>query len=299
MIAFDSINVHGEGVLGRSVLGGVTHDGTFDGAPVKILRIESPTPESVLKVNRAVRHLIDVYHPNIAQFYGVSWETGTPLCVVTEHAPHGTLAMLLASDTDLGLVRIVCLLLDVARGMLYLHSQPTPLLHRDLRAANIHLMHNFKAKVANFELCGKLGLDTSLVGTPAWTAPEMLRGEKDYTEKIDVYSFSMLMLEILNQRAPYSEAALPPRELLHKVAHEAYRPSLLERDLWPIKLVELMEACWQHDPADRPAFADVVAILDSILSENCERRLGAQANCSDRSGGGWSTAILARPRWTG
>ena len=48
--------------------------------------------------------------------------------------------------------------------------------------------------MANFELSGKLGLDMSLVGTPAWTAPEMLRGEKEYTEKIDVYSFSMRTL---------------------------------------------------------------------------------------------------------
>ncbi|EQC30280.1 TKL protein kinase, partial [Saprolegnia diclina VS20] len=191
MIAYEALKVLGEALVRCSTLGGATHDGTFDGALASILRIESPTLESVRKLNRLVRQLIDMYHPNIASFFGVSWKLGKPLYVVTEHAVHGTLAGLLASDADLSLDLIVHILLDVARGMLYLHSQPKPILHRDLRAENIHLMHNLKAKVANFELSGKLGLDTSLVGTPAWTAPEMLRGEKDYTEKIDVYSFSM------------------------------------------------------------------------------------------------------------
>ena len=148
MIALECIKVLGEALLRRSALGGATHDGTFDGALASILLIESPTPESVRKLNRLVRQLIDLYHPNIAEFFGVSWKAGKPLFVVTEHAVHGTLAALLASDADLSLVRIVRILLDVARGMLYLHSQPTPILHRDLRAENIHLMYDSFTKWA-------------------------------------------------------------------------------------------------------------------------------------------------------
>ena len=57
--------------------------------------------------------------------------------------------------------------------------------------STLTLRDNLTAKITNFEFSGQLGRDKTLIGTPAWAAPEILRGEPNYSEKVDVYSFAM------------------------------------------------------------------------------------------------------------
>ncbi|EQC34712.1 hypothetical protein SDRG_08028 [Saprolegnia diclina VS20] len=84
---------------------------------------------------------MSLHHPNIVPFYGVSSDT-TSVSFITEKPERGSLANALANDTNtLSALERLCILLDVARGMQYLHSKPVPVLHRDLRAANINLSY--------------------------------------------------------------------------------------------------------------------------------------------------------------
>ncbi|KDO28554.1 TKL protein kinase [Saprolegnia parasitica CBS 223.65] len=245
-------------------------DGTYHGAPVLMKEVALPDAAKQREIYRSVRLAMDMYHPNITQFFGVSFQNPEKKRVrfVTERLERGDLAAILASDEELSVQRCVQLMRDVACAMSYLHAQAKPILHRDLRAANVHISHDYRAKLVNFEFGGKLGLDKTLIGTPAWAAPEILAGDANYTEKVDVYSFAMLMLEIMNRKVPYSEEPndLPARVLLGEIVEQARRPRIMDRNKWPRPLLHLVDSCWQKDPTERPSFDEIAAKLQAILN---------------------------------
>ncbi|EQC33878.1 TKL protein kinase [Saprolegnia diclina VS20] len=243
--------------------------GTYHGSPVLIKEAALADDAKQREIYRVVRLAMDMYHPNIAQFFGVSFNNPEKKRVrlVIERLERGDLAAILASDEELSVQRCVQIMCDVACAMSYLHAQAKPILHRDLRAANVHISHDYRAKLVNFEFGGKLGLDKTLIGTPAWAAPEILAGDADYTEKVDVYSFAMLMIEIMNRKVPYSEEPndLPARMLLEQIVMQARRPRIMERERWPRPLLHLVDSCWQKDPTVRPSFDGIATKLHAIL----------------------------------
>ena len=127
-------------------------------------------------------------------------------------------------------------------------------------------MNNFHAKITNLELSGFYGFDKTIIGCPAWAAPELLCGNAEYTPLVDVYSFSMLMVEIMNEKKPYTEnnTIFNTRELLNDIATKAFRPTRLDRSRWPRKLLHLLDSCCQVNANDRPTFIEIVEILQNI-----------------------------------
>ncbi|KDO28553.1 TKL protein kinase [Saprolegnia parasitica CBS 223.65] len=246
------------------------HEGTYYGTRVIAKVILAADATTLRKAYQLARISIDMHHPNIVRFLGVDYDDQNKTAVfVTEQLERGDLASILASDEGLSVQVCIQIMFDVACGMAYLHSQPKPIMHRDLRAANVHISRNNRAKVANFELSGKLGLDTSRVGTPAWTAPEILAGGANYTEKVDVYSFAMLVVEIMNRKMPYADEskATPARQLLEEIVSKQRRPTILHPEKWPQQMLELVKACWKENPEGRPAFQFIVAELDMYLKQ--------------------------------
>ncbi|CAM9758501.1 unnamed protein product, partial [Sphacelaria rigidula] len=94
----------------------------------------------------------------------------------------------------------------VACGMNYLHGhQPSPILHRDLKSANLLLDDSFNVKICDFGLARLKAYTNSMTGncgTVQWMAPEVLASEK-YTETADVYSFAIVCWELLERACPY------------------------------------------------------------------------------------------------
>ena len=98
--------------------------------------------------------------------------------------------------------------LDIAKGMNYLHSFKPPILHRDLKSLNLLLLEQVSkptdkvsVKISDFGLSREmLGVDSKMTGqtgTFHWMAPEVLEGNSEYTYKADVYSFAIVLWEIL------------------------------------------------------------------------------------------------------
>jgi serine/threonine protein kinase len=238
--------------------------GWYHNSPVIIKKLINPNDIQVIELRRIVNMSIQLIHPNIAQFYGFSYNnTENSLSYVTEYFSNGNLLSILSTDCNLNQKTSINIMLDVAKGMCYMHSKSPPIMHRHIMAANVFIGDNYNAKISNIEFSGKYGFDKTLIGTPAWIAPEILVGNQNYTPKVDVYSFSMFMVELINKTIPYSDIThtLKPKIILQKIACEYMRPNIINRKEWPKKLIELIENCWQHNHSIRPEFKDIVDTL--------------------------------------
>jgi serine/threonine protein kinase len=115
------------------------------------------------------------------------------------------------------LEKIISIALDVARGLEYIHSQGV--VHRDIKPENILFDENFVVKIADFGIACEETFCDLLVedeGTYRWMAPEMVKREA-YNRKVDVYSFGLLLWEMVTGRIPYEN--LTPMQVAYTVVY--------------------------------------------------------------------------------
>jgi serine/threonine protein kinase len=185
------------------------------------------------------------------------------LCIITEFCQHGALSDLLLQQTvemDFKLKLKCCL--DAARGMEYMHSCNPVILHRDLKSDNLLVTSDWTVKVADFGL-SRFRSDKktmSQVGTPMWMAPEVILGEK-YTEKADVYSFGVILWEIMTRKEPYEDKEA--MQIVLEVVNKGLRPKIPPH-YFDCPLVPLMRDCWEEDPKKRPVFSIICDRLTAI-----------------------------------
>jgi serine/threonine protein kinase len=169
------------------------------------------------------------------------------------------------NDTKRSIVAI-----GVAIGMKFIHS--CNVIHRDLKPENVLLDNRFWPRVADFGLSKIMSLGSEQVthavtmtmnlGTPLYMAPELFDGA-DYTTSIDVYAFAMFLYELCTQAKPFREKGEMKRFSLAKYVTEGERPTI--PDYVPENYRLLMQACWDHVPANRPTFHEIV---DRMLEQD-------------------------------
>lgn len=133
-------------------------------------------------------------------------------CVITEYLSEGSLRLFLHKleqkpfeEKFLPLETLLAIALDIARGMEYIHSQG--IIHRDLKPENILIDDDFRMKVADFGIaCEEVHRDLLAkdAATFRWMAPEMFN-DKSYCRKVDVYSFGLILWELVAGTIPYEE----------------------------------------------------------------------------------------------
>jgi len=164
---------------------------------------------------------------------------------------------------------------DVGFAMDYLHKFTPQIIHRDLKSLNLLLSQPVASstdiplvKVSDFGLArmkeqtnADWGKMTIAAGTCHWMAPEVFTGHH-YDEKVDVYSYSMILFEIICREIPFEdeEPAAVGRLTIngHRPDLEAVPPDC------PEPLRSLMIACWAGDAKKRPPFDMVVEVLNAI-----------------------------------
>lgn len=218
-------------------------------------------------------------HPNLVKCFEA---TRQPPCLfVSEYCSGGSLYNRLRDTKNPPLTwrQKLKILVDVAKGMEYLHGLNPRILHRDLKSCNVLLAKPITsqseqptAKVADFGLSRTLMQEqawmTRCVGTWRWMAPEVF-SSNDYDEKIDVFSFGIVMFEVMTGEIPYADtwplnAGVNPRVGLHIV--NGYRPNIkLVQPGNPTYAVQLMQECWASNPQERPDFAVVRQKLTAQL----------------------------------
>ncbi|KAL7596527.1 hypothetical protein Lser_V15G29340 [Lactuca serriola] len=174
--------------------------------------------------------------------------------------------------------------MDVAQGLAFLHSKEPNIIYRDLKAANILLDSEFTARLSDFGLArnGPVGdnthVSTRVVGTSGYAAPEYV-ATGHLTQKNDIYSFGVVLLELLSgRRAIADERAGGVEETLV----EWVKPFLLDNrgvfrimdtrlgGRYPKKGAQAVAAlalkCLRNDPKNRPTMDEVVASLEEIMN---------------------------------
>lgn len=278
-------------VLGQGAFGRV-HSARWRGTAVAVKTLILPAMGSnshaavlaslVQDFKAEVAVISALRHPNILLFMGACTTTADHLALVTEIAPRGSVWDLLHTTAQpLPAAQVVELALGIARGMAYLHShRPAPILHRDLKSANILLDAHGTVKVSDFGLArvkavsyamSTAGQMTGGIGTYQWMSPEVLANEA-YTESADVYSYGIILWEMMTRQVPFSTSTGNQMQVALQVMTAGLRPSLSSLPrlpggdcMYPAELTGLMTACWAQDPRVRPTFMHAIQVLEQLI----------------------------------
>ncbi|GAA0176126.1 non-receptor serine/threonine protein kinase [Lithospermum erythrorhizon] len=258
--------------LGSGTFGTVYH-GKWRGTDVAIKRIKkscftgrsSEQERLTIEFWREAEILSKLHHPNVVAFYGVVQDgPGGTLATVAEFMVDGSLRhVLLRKDRHLDRRKRLIIAMDAAFGMEYLHSKN--IVHFDLKCDN--LLVNLKdpsrpiCKVADFGL-SKIKRNTlvsgGVRGTLPWMAPELLNGGTNkVSEKVDVFSFGIVLWEILTGEEPY--ANMHYGAIIGGIVNNTLRPPI--PSFCDGEWRKLMEQCWAPNPAGRPSFTEIASRL--------------------------------------
>ncbi|KAI9915249.1 hypothetical protein PsorP6_007321 [Peronosclerospora sorghi] len=241
-----------------------------------------------------IRLYLTLQHPKIVRFIGVTWRIVVDISMATEYLPRGDLSISSsgnASESDsvrvrematLGPLKCKSLLaLDIAEALVYLHSFERPIIHWDLKHKNVLLSASWEAKVT--DVGASREDDQTLaaeIGTVAWIAPEILRGEH-YSEKADVYSFGIRV--VVRMHKGYFQARVVttgyyPIRIAVLVSAGSLRPHV--RGDCPQSLSHLVHKCLAYDPVERPSALQLHYELRNLEVERDERvALTCGASC--------------------
>ncbi|KAG3110531.1 hypothetical protein PI125_g9922 [Phytophthora idaei] len=224
--------------------------------------------EAVKNFRREIWVMHALKHPNIVKLLGASL-THSCYVLVMEYMPNGSLYEYLRDAANFFPHQLVVTsAFDIASGMAHIHA--CDVLQRDLKSKNCLLSENLVVKVSDFGLARFRSLQYgsyTWVGTPFWAAPEVIRHEP-YDEKADVYSYGIVLWELVERKDPYDN--LNAFQVPLQVANEGLRPADFTRPA-PLGLEQLMHQCWDADPEQRPSFADISQTLSRWLrTKSCE-----------------------------
>ncbi|XP_030639663.1 tyrosine-protein kinase ABL2 isoform X3 [Chanos chanos] len=248
---------------------------------VKTLKEDTMEVEEFLKEAAVMK---EVKHPNLVQLLGVC-TLEPPFYIVTEYMPHGNLLDYLreCDREEVNAVVLLYMATQISSAMEYLEKKN--FIHRDLAARNCLVGENHVVKVADFGLSRLMTGDTYTAHAGAkfpikWTAPESL-AYNTFSIKSDVWAFGVLLWEI----ATYGMSPYPGIDLsqVYDLLEKGYR--MEQPEGCPPKVYELMRACWQWSPLDRPSFAEIHQAFETMFHDSSISEEVAEELCKTASSG--------------
>ncbi|KAL6074802.1 putative serine/threonine-protein kinase/receptor [Balamuthia mandrillaris] len=250
--------------IGKGAFGAV-YKSKWRGTIVAMKKIHSSTmsKKEMDTFFKEIHTMSRLRHPNIILFLGACLKEPN-ICFITEFASKGDLHKVLINEPNLPWRLKVKMACDTARGLLYLHLCSPPVVHRDLKSLNLLVDDMYNIKLTDFGISKALenSLETfnSKMGTLNWLAPEVLDC-RPYSPAADVYSFGIILWEILTQRTPFQ--GMHNFQILSAVARG--QGLTIPEDCDPT-YAALMRDCWNVDPKDRPGMKEILDTLVEIES---------------------------------
>jgi serine/threonine-protein kinase len=231
---------------------------------IKILREEfCNDPEVTARFLREARTCARLEHENVVKIYDYGERHGVPFLVL-EFVEGKDLKQLLEERAPLPMEEALRLFADLLRGLGHAHR--LGILHRDIKPANLLVSENGRLKISDFGLATfadtqEVTQTGAIVGTPAYMAPEQVKGER-LCEKTDLYAAGLVFYEMLTGIQPFRGSTLP--ETVNRVLNVEPEPPRRYRPEIPPHLNELCLQLLAKDPALRPQSAS--AVLDLLQS---------------------------------
>ncbi|CAD8066258.1 unnamed protein product [Paramecium sonneborni] len=260
---------------------GVVHKGKWLGQDVAIKSYGKRKSQGNLKYKlqvadflKEVEVISNLRHPNIVLYMGVCIRKQN-YYLITEYLEEGSLFdHLHKKKTHIDQKALMQIVEDIALGMNYLHGRKV--MHCDLKSSNVLIDQNWNVKLCDFGLSRiNKKIDHKVkgarIGTPNWMAPEIMRGEP-YQEKADVYSFGMILWEIITQLIPYE--GLSQTQIIGSVGYGQDQVIIPSNSNPPI-LSQLAKKSLKKNPEERPTFADIVNEIQK--GQKTEAKLKKQA----------------------
>ncbi|CAJ1958040.1 unnamed protein product [Sphenostylis stenocarpa] len=277
---FSQANKIGEGGFG-SVYKGRLKDGKV--AAIKVLAAESR--QGVKEFLTEIKVISEIEHENLVKLYGCSVDKNNRI-LVYNYLENNSLSQTLLGGSHGRIYfdwRTRCKIsIGIARGLAYLHEEVRPhIVHRDIKASNILLDKDLTPKISDFGLAKLIPanmthVSTRVAGTIGYLAPEYAIGGK-LTRKADVYSFGVLLVEIVsgrcntNSRLPIEEQFLLERtwELYERKELVGLVDSSLQGEFDAVQACKFMKIgllCTQESPKLRPSMSSVVKMLTGKMN---------------------------------
>jgi len=272
-------------LIGKGAFGEVFR-GKLSGSDVAIkiptYQLEESSTSELEEVRQEIRVLRKIFHPNVVLVLGACTKPGF-IRIVFELMKTSVKSLICESHYKYHQVfnskKKLKLIKDVARGIAWLHSPSVKIIHRDLKLDNLMVDFNDNGKVCDFGLgVFKKGNETikdTIKGNLLYRAPELMKHSRgqarqvEFTEKIDVYGFAILLWEIYRGEEWYPPHPYDEPSSYCDFVCDGRRPLLNNTDSisWPPLLRELVAACWAQDPTLRPAIEEVVSACEGVEFE--------------------------------
>ncbi|KAI4347122.1 hypothetical protein L6164_007965 [Bauhinia variegata] len=279
---FSDANLLGQGGFGY------VHRGILpNGKEVAVKQLKAGSGQGEREFHAEVEIISRVHHKHLVSLVGYCI-TGAKRLLVYEFVPNNTLEFHLHGKgrPTMDWPTRLRIALGSAKGLAYLHEDCHPkIIHRDIKAANILLDFNFEAKVSDFGLAKftsdvNTHVSTRVMGTFGYLAPEYASSGK-LTDKSDVFSFGVMLLELITGRRPvdsshtFMEDSLVDwaRPVLTRALEDENFDSLVDPRLQNeyelnemARMVACAAACIRHSARRRPRMSQVVRALEGDMS---------------------------------
>ena len=268
----------GRGAFGTVYKGVLASDA---GRFVAVKKLDKVVQEGEKEFKTEVTVIGRTHHRNLVSLLGYC-DQGVHRLLVYEYMNNGSLADLLFGISTPDWSQRLQIAFGIAKGLMYLHEEcSTPIIHCDIKPENILLDEYLTPRISDFGLAKLLIRDhtrtlTTIRGTKGYVAPEWFRS-KPITAKVDVYSYGVMLLEIIScRKSVHSQPENDEEAILTDWAYDCYRghrlDKLVKNDDEARKYMGMLERvvmvaiwCIQEDPSLRPSMGMVILMLEGVV----------------------------------
>jgi len=254
-------------VLGKGAFG-VVYKGEWANIDVVIKQLNINAEKELNALIDEATALVQNNHPNIVRLFGVCL-TQQPYSLVMEYASQGSLHEFIEQTRPNWNLRIQ-IARGIAAGLAYLHKPNRNIVHRDLKIDNVMIDENNHPKIGDFGLAKlrdemqktQLNVNSKMLGSTAWLAPELFKRRPKHTTETDMYSYGTVLWAMASGCSPYKGETL---ENIKENIINGKTESIPEDT--PECIKELINKCWNLDPKQRPTAQQAVDDLDKHINE--------------------------------